>query len=174
MTRPIYLTGFMGSGKTTFGKLLARALDRNFIDLDHLIEKQEGASISQLFANHGEKEFRERERTALLSTTKYKNTVIATGGGTPCFFDNMSFMNNHGITIYLKVSEEDLVKRLRPAQSKRPLIAGKEESELRKIINIKLSERSPFYDKSQITVDTSDLSPTDTLRIVTKALKLYQ
>ncbi|MGQ1890123.1 shikimate kinase [Thermophagus sp. OGC60D27] len=173
MKRPIYLTGFMGSGKSTFGSLLAKTLNREFIDLDLFIEKQEGESISSLFSKYGENEFRKKEHKALLSTGEMKNVVIATGGGTPCFFDNMSFMNRHGITIYLKVDPEHLLKRLLPARSKRPLIAEKEESELRQFINTRLSERSPYYHQSHIIADTSALSPTDTLRMVTKALELH-
>jgi shikimate kinase len=173
MTKPIYLTGFMGSGKTTFGRLLAKHLNREFIDLDHFIEQQEGVSISQIFSDLGEYEFRKLEHKVLLSTVDKTNAVIATGGGTPCYFNNMDFMNNHGTTIYLKVNVEDLVNRLLPAKNHRPLIADKEESELREFISRKLSERAPYYNKAKIIADTSTLSPSDTLRIVTRALELH-
>ena len=172
MAEPIYLTGFMGSGKTTFGRMLARALNRDFLDLDHLIENQKGASVSELFSKHGEDGFRALEHKALLSTQDMKNAIIATGGGAPCFQNNMDFMNRYGLTIYLKVSPEVLAKRLLPARDHRPLIAGKSESELLDFIRTKLSEREPWYNKAQIIADTSGLSPHDTLRIVIKALEL--
>jgi shikimate kinase len=172
MTEPIYLTGFMGSGKTTFGRMLAHALNRDFLDLDHLIEKQEGATVSELFSKYGEEGFRSLERKALLSTQDMKNAIIATGGGAPCFQDNMDFMNRHGRTIYLRVSPEVLAKRLLPARDHRPLIAGKSETELLDFIRTKLSERETWYNQAQIIADTSELSPHDTLRIVMKALEL--
>lgn len=173
MAKPIYLTGFMGSGKTTFGRMLANTLNRDFVDLDHYIEEQERATVPDLFTTLGEKGFRTLEQKALLSTKEMGNTIIATGGGAPCFFDNMAFMNRHGHTIYLKVTPEELSKRLLPARSHRPLIAGKSKSELLDYIRAKLSERAPYYNQAKIIADTTGLSPQDTLRIVIKALKLH-
>ncbi|MBZ4675908.1 MAG: aroK [Anaerophaga sp.] len=173
MAEPIYLTGFMGSGKTTFGRMLADALNRDFLDLDHLIEKQEGASVSELFSKYEEDGFRSIEHNILLSTKDRTNAIIATGGGAPCFQDNMDFMNRHGLTIYLKVSPEALAKRLLPSRDHRPLIAGKSETELLNFIRAKLAERAPWYNKAQIIADTSGLSIQDTLRIVIKALELH-
>jgi shikimate kinase len=172
MPGPIYLTGFMGSGKTTFGRLLAHALNYDFIDLDHLIEEEKKATISELFEKYGEKGFRELERQAIHKSAEFSKTIVATGGGAPCFFDNMDFMNNHGITIYLKLTPEDLAKRLLPANADRPLIAGKSSPELLKFIKEKLSERTPFYEKAKIVSKTSGLSPEETVKIVTSALNL--
>lgn len=170
MKQPIYLTGFMGSGKTTFGELLAKALDYEFTDLDHFIEQQQKATISELFDYHGEDGFRRMERKAIESTKDLSHHVIATGGGAPCFFDNMEIMNEYGTTIYLKLEPEDLVKRLLPGMDHRPLIAGKSEQELLSFIKTKLSERTPFYEKAKMIVDSGGLTPEDTVRIVLKAL----
>jgi len=171
MKQPIYLIGFMGSGKTTFGKLLAKALDYDFTDLDHFIEQDQQATISELFEKTGEEGFRALEKRAIESTSHLKNHVIATGGGAPCFFDNMDIMNELGTTIYLKLEPETLVKRLMPGMNHRPLIAGKSQEELLSFIKAKLSDRSSFYEKAKLIVDSSSLSPEDTVRIVLKALR---
>jgi shikimate kinase len=170
MKHLIYLTGFMGSGKTTFGKLLAQALHYEFTDLDHFIEKDQQARISELFEKSGEEGFRALEKRAIESTTHLTKHVIATGGGAPCFFDNMEVMNEHGTTIYLKLEPEALVKRLLPGMNHRPLIAGKSEQELLAFIESKLSERALFYEKSKLIVDCNGLTPEDTVRIVLTAL----
>src|SRR5437773_11285939 len=97
----IFLMGFMGSGKTFFGKQLAQLLNYEFIDLDELIGKNEGATIAEIFFSKGEAYFRSKESSLLKSLSQNENAVIATGGGTPCFHDNMKWMNEHGITVYL-------------------------------------------------------------------------
>ncbi|WP_106151315.1 shikimate kinase [Marinilabilia salmonicolor] len=171
MRYPIYLTGFMGSGKSTFGRLLARELDFKFIDLDKYIETQEGKSISEIFARYGEETFREVERLAVHESTKSGKAVIATGGGVPCHFDNMEVMNKYGLTIYLKVSPEALTDRLMPAREHRPLIAGKTRDELLAFIKTTLQQRTPFYEMATLTADTTSLSPEDSVRIVLQAVQ---
>ena len=170
MEQPIYLIGFMGSGKSTFGKLLAETLHYQFTDMDHFLEQEQKASISELFERYGETGFRELEKDALKQTTHHPRQVVATGGGAPCFFNNMELMNKQGITIYLKLQPEDLAKRLLPGMNHRPLIAGKSEAELLAFIKSKLSERSAYYEEAQITIDNSGLTPADTVRIALKAL----
>lgn len=170
--KPIYLTGFMGSGKTTTGRLLAHSLRYDFTDLDEFIEKQEKASISELFERHGESGFRELERYALHETSKLKDVVIATGGGVPCFFDNMDVMNKMGTTIYLKLSPENLAYRLLRGQEHRPLIAGKTREELQLFIRSKLSEREPWYQKAQIIADTASLPPKEIVELIIRAINL--
>ena len=145
--RTIYLIGFMGSGKSTLGKVLARLLNYSFIDLDHYIEKKEGFIVAEIFSRYGEERFRELERLAIHETAQTGNTVVATGGGAPCFFDNMDFMNQQGITIYLKISPDNLCRRLASARAHRPLLAGKNEDELQAFIKEKLKERTPFIKK---------------------------
>jgi shikimate kinase len=171
MKTPIYLTGFMGSGKSTLGRLLASSLGLNFIDLDHFIKDTEKATIPELFEKLGESGFREVENRAIHQTSNMTNTVIATGGGAPCFFNNMAVMNQNGTTVYLQLSPESLVKRLLPGREHRPLIAGKSEPELLKFIRIKLKERTPFYEKSNIIADTNNLTPEDTVSAIIKVIE---
>ncbi|WP_291857112.1 shikimate kinase [Marinilabilia sp.] len=172
MRYPIYLTGFMGSGKSTFGRLLARELNCRFVDLDKFIEEQEKMSISEIFSKYGEERFREIERLTVHKSTNLGKAVIATGGGVPCHFDNMEVMNKNGMTIYLKVSAPALTERLMPARAHRPLIAGKSKEELLEFIIHSLEQRAPWYEKSSLTADTTGLSPQASVRLVLEALRL--
>lgn len=144
----IFLIGFMGCGKTTLGKKLAKHLNYNFIDLDSYIEKTTNKTITEIFENKGEKTFRIVEKESLMEVCKKDNLVIATGGGTPCFFDNMQKMLDSGKAIYLKMEIEDLLERLETEKSQRPLIENKSAKELENFIRNKLSEREYFYKKS--------------------------
>ncbi len=147
----------MGSGKSYTGKRLAQKLDVPFIDLDDRIEARQGQSISRLFATFGEAAFRQMEQEALHSLAKEENVVVATGGGTPCFFDNVEWMNQHGVTIYLKASPELLYQRLAPETDHRPLLQGKKEAELLHFLKTKLAERSSFYEQASVLVDQDQL-----------------
>ena len=133
MTR-ILLVGFMAAGKTTLGNALARELNLQFVDLDHYIENRYHSSISKLFAERGEEGFRLIERNMLREVAEFENVVIATGGGTPCFFDNIDYMNTQGTTVFLDASIDTLFTRLTIARTQRPLVAGKTEDELRAYI----------------------------------------
>ncbi len=144
----IFLIGFMGCGKTTLGKKLAKHLNYNFIDLDSYIEKTTNKTITEIFENKGEKTFRIVEKESLMEVCKKDNLVIATGGGTPCFFDNMQKILDSGKAIYLKMEIEDLLERLETEKSQRPLIENKSAKELENFIRNKLSEREYFYKKS--------------------------
>ena len=144
----IFLIGFMGCGKTTLGKKLAKHLNYNFIDLDSYIEKTTNKTITEIFENKGEKKFRIVEKENLMEVCKKDNLVIATGGGTPCFFDNMQKILDNGKAIYLKMEIEDLLERLETEKSQRPLIENKSTKELENFIRNKLSEREYFYKKS--------------------------
>ncbi len=154
----IYLIGFMGSGKSTFGKKLARKLGYDFYDMDKMIEQIEGVSVSELFSVKGEEHFRKLERDVLHSTYIHKNTVISCGGGTPCYFDNMDWMNDKGTTIYLNVPAERLYGRLKTRRHKRPLIAGLDDAQLKDYIFQKLSERETYYLKAQSVMDPEKMS----------------
>ncbi|MFN7846795.1 MAG: shikimate kinase [Bacteroidota bacterium] len=158
MKKVVYLTGFMGSGKTTVGKKLAAQLNYTFIDLDSYIEQQEGRSISELFNEHGENYFREVEHQCLQTLLKLEKLVIACGGGTPCFYDAMQQMNEHGITVYLQMNVLAIFNRLKQGRMQRPLIAGKSDEALRQYIDEKLKEREPLYLKAQIVVPAIDLN----------------
>ncbi len=143
----IILVGFMGSGKTTLGKQLAQKLNYNFIDTDKTIEELIGVDIPTLFQTKGEEYFRHLEHR-LIETIKVKNTVIATGGGMPCFYDNMEQLNQIGITVYLKYSPKELFERLVNDPAQRPLLARKNKEELYRYIEDTLKEREPFYLKA--------------------------
>ena len=148
MTR-IFLIGYMGAGKTTLGRALAKELGIQFIDLDSYIEKRLCKSVSQIFAENGEEGFRYIERRMLHEVGDFENVVISTGGGTPCFFDNIEYMNEHGTTVFLDVPVERLFIRLSIARKKRPLIMNKNDEELRSFIIEQLNKREPHYNKAK-------------------------
>ncbi|MGD1847405.1 MAG: shikimate kinase [Salibacteraceae bacterium] len=147
----IYCLGYMGAGKTTLGRKLAKALGYHFLDLDAYIEKTSGRKISYLFAEGMEDIFRKLERVALIYTTTAKQKlVISTGGGTPCFFDNMDIINRNGISIYFELDPQSLANRLMAAKEKRPLLKDKTEDELHAFITQHLKERDPFYRQAHL------------------------
>jgi shikimate kinase len=153
----IFLTGYMGSGKSTAGKKLASKLNFEFIDLDKFIESECGQTISEIFDEKGENEFRAMEHNALKKLITKDNLVIACGGGTPCYYGNMELMNNNGITIYLKMSAESLASRLLHAKGIRPLIENKTEPELRDYITEHLEKREDIYHQAQYIVKGKNL-----------------
>lgn len=150
MTR-ILLIGFMAAGKTTLGKALARDLGLQFIDLDHYIESRYHRSVSQLFTERGEEAFRQIERSMLHEVAEFEDVVISTGGGTPCFFDNMDYMNAQGITVFLEASVDVIQTRLTISRIQRPLVANKGAEELRQYITEMLDRRAPYYTRAHHT-----------------------
>lgn len=155
----IYLIGYMGCGKSTLGKRLAKHLKLQFVDMDHYIEMRNHKTVPQIFAEEGEVEFRKKERKALEELSEFSNIVIATGGGAPCFFDNIDLMNNTGTTIYMNIDPAILADRLIHSKTERPLIKGKSQEELTVFIDEMLTKRRPFYSqaKHQITEPDIDL-----------------
>lgn len=153
----IFLIGFMGSGKSTMGRKLASYLKYEFIDLDKILELKAGMSISDFFEQNGEDDFRKLEKNTLQGGNFNDHTIIATGGGAPCYFDNMDWMNNNGVTVYLTMPSKTLASRLKHA-SDRPLIKGMTEEELLQYINEKLNEREPSYKKAQFIISGIDLT----------------
>jgi shikimate kinase len=151
----IYLIGFMGSGKSHIGQLLSSAMGLYYIDLDKEIEKKD-MSISEIFEKKGENYFRKLEREALLKTSALEKTIIACGGGTPCFFDNMEWMNRNGITIFLNPATEVLVDRLKQEKEKRPLLLNKSEGEIQYHIEQLLKSRMEFYQKADFEIQEAD------------------
>ena len=143
----------MGCGKTTIGKELAKKLKYEFIDLDEWIEKKSRSSIAKIFEKHGENYFRKKETDALKKTSKLKKKVIATGGGAPCFNENMELMNKTGITVYIEMPAGALFHRLSNSKPNRPLIAGMLDSELMEFIMYTLPQREVFYSNARITVN---------------------
>jgi len=152
----IFLIGYMGSGKTTIGKLVAARLGHSFVDMDAHIEEKQFKSVSQIFAEKGEAEFRLLEQKCLHEVAEFEDVVISTGGGAPCFFDNIKFMNAHGITIYLKLTATELAERLELiGVSKRPLLANRKGEELRQFIAEGLGKREPFYTQATFSLSGS-------------------
>jgi len=153
----IFLIGYMGAGKTTAGRELAKELNLEFVDLDHFIQARYQKTVGQIFAEVGEDEFRNIERNVLMEVGEFEDVVISTGGGTPCFYDNMEYMNHTGTTVYLKASPEALSSRLNLCKEKRPLIKDKNEEELYKFVVESLEKREPFYSKAGIIFETEIL-----------------
>ena len=145
----IFLIGYMGAGKTTLGKAFARELGLTFVDLDWYIEERFHKSIRQLFTERGENGFRELEKRMLHEVAEFENVVISTGGGTPCFFDNVEYMNTMGESIFLDVDIQVLFRRLKVAKQQRPLLAQKNDEELMAFITENLQKRLPFYTKAK-------------------------
>lgn len=161
----IFLIGFMGSGKTTFGKKLASLTDRPFYDLDEEITHKIGMCISDYFLKYGEDEFRKQEKEALHELARVQEGIIATGGGTPCFYDNMKWMKSKGITIYLNMPAKALLSRLSGKErEKRPLLQGKDDSQLLTYINTTLTERDPYYQQADITLNALTANPKNLLK----------
>jgi shikimate kinase len=154
----IFLIGFMGCGKTTLAKKLAARLGCQLVDLDLEIEKTIGQSVASYFAEHGEAAFRQQESDLLKSFPYEEQSVVATGGGVPCFFDNMDWMNANGITVYIDMPVEALAKRLAGGKAKRPLIKDLDEAGLISFIDQKLQERAGFYEKAKLKVNGINLS----------------
>lgn len=157
MNSRIFLIGFMGSGKSTHGKKLARKIGYNFIDMDHLIEETAELTIPAIFKEHGEEVFRKWEHDILLELCKRDRLVVSTGGGAPCHSDMMHIMNEQGTTIYIKLPAEALSDRLLHSPTERPLIKGKSETELLEFISILLAEREHYYNQARHSINGVNL-----------------
>ncbi|WP_319479413.1 shikimate kinase [uncultured Draconibacterium sp.] len=154
----IYLIGYMGCGKSRLGRLLSEHMGVQFIDMDDYIEERNCKTVPQIFADHGEDGFRERERKALEELAEFTDVVIATGGGAPCFFDNIDLMNKTGKTVFLNIDPAILADRLMNSKTERPLIKGKSREELVAFIDETLKKRKQFYSQAQFEITEPDLS----------------
>jgi len=152
--KTIYLTGFMGSGKSYTGKRLAEVLGLPFLDLDEAIEKSAGKTITEIFAEDGEAAFRELETQTLRHTADLPPSVVSTGGGAPCFNDNMDWMNQQGITVFLDPPIGVLLQRLEVGRAHRPLLQPAKELEI--FIANKLASRRADYEKAQVQLVLAD------------------
>jgi shikimate kinase len=153
----IYIIGFMGSGKTTAGKKLASLLGWSFIDLDKKVEEYAGKTIPEIFSQNGEDYFRTIETGLLKSLKSQADTVISTGGGTPCYSDNMDHMLKTGLTLYLKMTPDQLKNRLSESKGERPLLKDLDQESLQCFIEEKLADREKWYSRSEITVEGINL-----------------
>ena len=156
----------MGSGKSTMGRALASELNLTFIDLDTFLEERFFKTIPQIFAEEGEDAFRKKERKVLEEVASFDNVIVATGGGAPCFFDNMELMNESGYCIFLDVHISSLVNRLLHARIERPLIKGKSPEELREFIEELMKKRRPFYEKAHYILTGSEILPEQIIELV--------
>jgi len=170
MTR-IILIGYMGAGKTTIGKALSKELGIIFYDLDWYIESRMRKTVSEIFAERGEEGFRKIEYNMLHEVAEFEDVIISCGGGTPCFFDNMDYLNQQGQVVYLKAEPEVLYKHLLMAKVERPLLKGKSEEELLKFIKEQIEKREPFYTKARYTLDVSLMDNYDKIKISVEKIK---
>ncbi len=141
----IFLVGFMGSGKSYWGNIWSRQNNLPFFDLDEIIETQQQKTIAQIFEQSGEPHFRILETATLQNFSASQNCIVACGGGTPCFNNNMQWMNDNGLTIYLKATPDEIVERIKYELEKRPLLKTLSEQELFAFIEKKIEEREEFY-----------------------------
>jgi len=153
----IFLVGFMGSGKTFWGQSWSEKSGLDFYDIDEMVEFNESKSIASIFAEDGEDHFRNLETSELRNLLNKNNFIAATGGGTPCFNDNISWMNENGISVYLQSSPENILKRLVTEKEKRPLIKNLQDGELLFYITEKIKEREAFYKQAKIVLNVDDL-----------------
>lgn len=161
----IILIGYMGAGKTTVGKALAKELGVPFYDLDWYIESRMRKTVAQIFAEKGEDGFRKIEHSMLHEIAEFEDVIVSCGGGTPCFFDNIDYMNQQGPVVYLKAEPEVLYKHLVMSKNDRPLLRGKSSEELITFIREQLEKREPFYSKAQYTLDVSLLDNYEKIKI---------
>ena len=162
----IFLIGFMGCGKSTLGRSLASELNLTFIDLDSFLEEKYFKTIPQIFAEEGEESFRRKERNVLEEVCGFDDVILATGGGAPCFFDNMELMNQSGFCVFLDVYVSSLVSRLIHAKIERPLIKGKSPEELHQFIEGLLAKRRPFYEKAKYILKGSEITSAQVVELL--------
>ena len=159
--KSIIIIGYMGAGKTTVGKALAKELGVMFYDLDWYIESRMRKTVKQIFDEIGEEGFRKIERNMLHEVAEFENVVVSCVGGTPCFFDNMDYMNQLGETIYLKASPETLHTHLKMGKGVRPLLLNKTPEEVEIFIREQLKLREPFYNKAKHIIDINVMDDFD-------------
>lgn len=166
----IILIGYMGAGKTTVGKALAKALNVSFYDLDWYIETRMRRTIKQIFDQEGEEGFRRIEHNMLHEVAEFENVVLSCGGGTPCFYDNIDYMNAQGQVVYLKASPEVLYEHLKMGKGVRPLLLNKTPDEVRQFIVEQLAYREQFYSKARYTLDINLLDNYDKISVTVREL----
>lgn len=171
MMRRVILIGYMGSGKTTLGKALSKDTGMMFYDLDWYIESRMHKSVSQIFSEQGEEAFRKIEYNMLHEVAEFEDVIISCGGGTPCFFDNMDYLNRQGDVIYLKASPETLCRHLAMAKTERPLLKNKSSEELVAYIAEHLRERELYYGKARHILDINVLDNYDKISLAVTMLR---
>ena len=166
VTSRIFLIGFMGSGKSSIGRRLAKLLHFDFFDTDSEIMKKTGKTAIEIFETDGEDFFRKKEQEVITELSPKINAVVSTGGGTPCFFDNMQQMNQTGLTIYLQAHPKVLKQRVIRRKHQRPLLKDIPNEQLETYIAQLLHQREPDYQKSQITVAAFNITAKKLLEVI--------
>ena len=167
----IFIIGYMGAGKTTVGKALAKELNIEFYDLDWYIEARMRKTVKQIFDEQGEEGFRRIEKNMLHEVGEFENVIVSCGGGTPCFFNNMEFMNQQGETVYLKATPEVLYGHLKMGKTVRPLLLNKTQEEVQVFIKEQLQKRESFYKKAKHTLDVNLMDNYDKIKISVAKVK---
>ena len=157
----IYLVGYMGAGKTTAARRIANRLGWEVADTDALFEEKYRISVDDFFKKYDEQLYRKLESEILKNTESLDNTVVSTGGGTACYFDNMEWMNRHGLTVFMRISPEAAVDRVIHSRHKRPLASGKSEAELMEYVRWHYASRLPYYEQAQLTVKSENFNIED-------------
>ena len=165
MTNRIIFIGYMGAGKTTVGHALSKATGMPFYDLDWYIESRMHHSVKQIFDEKGEEGFRKIEHNMIHELAEFENVIISCGGGTPCFYDNMDYLNQQGETVYLKATPDVLYKHLKIGKTVRPLLLNKTPEEVQQFIKDQLDQREPFYSKAKYTVDVNLMDSYEKIKI---------
>lgn len=167
----IILIGYMGAGKTTVGRALAKELGLSFYDLDWYIENRRRKKIPQIFSEQGEEGFRQIEYNMLHEVAEFEDVVLSCGGGTPCFFDNMDYMNQQAQVVYLRCEPEVLQAHLAMSRTERPLLKGKSETELIDFIREQLATRETYYNKARYQLDVSLMDNYEKIKTTVDKLK---
>ncbi len=169
--RRIIIIGYMGAGKTTVGKALSKQLNMPFYDLDWYIESRMRKTVKEIFDERGEEGFRIIEHNLLHEVAEFEDVIISCGGGAPCFYDNMEYMNQQGETVYLKATPEVLYGHLKMGKSVRPLLENKTQEEVKDFIYEQLKIREPYYNKAKYILDVNLMDDYDKIRIFVTKLR---
>ena len=167
----IIIIGYMGAGKTTVGKALAKDLGLTFYDLDWYIESRMHKTVKQIFDEQGEEGFRRIERNMLHEVAEFEDVIISCGGGTPCFFDNIDYMNQVGEVFYLKASPETILQHLSMSRGERPLLKDKTPEQLQQFVTEQLAQREPFYNKAKYAIDVNLMDTYDKIKLSVDKIK---
>ena len=169
----LYLIGYMASGKSTIGRKIAKRTELPFFDTDKMVEEAEGATVADIITYAGEEYFRESERRALEQTAEVENAIISTGGGVPMWGDNQAWISEHGMSVYLKRTPEQILSRLSPhGRQKRPKFRGKSDEELLRFMHEHLAEREPIYEKADMVIDCEEVSDEEIVEKLSQVFNL--